>query len=302
MTDFRSVPKFEKKNHHYVPRFWQRHFYGLNGGLFKTQAGGYVTASVASTMTSDWTYTSFDEYWRPMDTVEDNLSEYENDAALLYQRILPLGVVVTNDDWVSLCAWLGVSATRHPNVMAKSNQLGADFLRSLKAENDQFLSYEHLNDYFEANLGSSLRRDEYEKIIEIGSHGLEAVARYIEKMLPYAPELPQTDALLAKDLISQSIQEMDLVLIDAPTGYEFILGDNPLPNDKLGVGFTVPLSKAVALMACICQDSDNPQRDRRGGTAAEVEKINLEQIGRSKVAISSSKDILKVYVEKYDAN
>lgn len=299
MTDFRCVPKFEKKNHHYVPRFWQRHFYGHNGNLFKTQRGGYVAASVASTMTSDWTYTSFDEHWRPMDIVEDDLSELENHAALLYQRILPPGRDVTNDDWVALCAWLGLSAARHPNVMAKTNKLGADFLRLLKAENDQFLSYESLKNYFEVTLGLPLKRDEYEKIIEIGSQGLEGVALYVEEMLPYAPELPQTDALRAKDLISQSIQEMDLFLIDAPSGYEFILGDNPVPNEKLGFGFTVPLSKTVALMACVSQEPGKPQRSRCSGTAAEVEKVNLEQISRSKEAISSSKDILKEYVEKF---
>ncbi|MCM2458838.1 DUF4238 domain-containing protein [Rhizobium sp. CG4] len=117
MVDFSAPLKLEKPNQHFVPRFWQKHFRSNTGGLFKTERGSVVRASVGDTMTSDWTYIVFDEGWRASDDVEDQLSKWESEASRLIKAVLPFGTPLAEDDWRSLCRWLGIATSRHPNVM-----------------------------------------------------------------------------------------------------------------------------------------------------------------------------------------
>lgn len=73
-------PPFQKTNQHIVPRFWQKEFAGQDGRIFAryrtsadplqgAQKGRARQANVAELMTSDWTYTVFDRWWRPSDEV-----------------------------------------------------------------------------------------------------------------------------------------------------------------------------------------------------------------------------------------
>ena len=64
-----------------VRQFWQKQFRDSSNRLFKTHRGGTKTASTKTTMSADWVYTSFDDGWRPSDSVEDYLGSWETAAA-----------------------------------------------------------------------------------------------------------------------------------------------------------------------------------------------------------------------------
>lgn len=165
MIDFSKPPKFEKHNHHFVPRFWQKHFCGPGGRLFKTKRGRYVQASLADTMTSDWTYLAFDEGWRPTDEVEDQLSQWEGLASKLIVRSLPTQTVLSDDDWGSLCVWLGLATSRHPNVLNRYKPLASAFTLELATAHD----YSDL-DAFNEHLQESSASESMKRVFDIFWH------------------------------------------------------------------------------------------------------------------------------------
>ena len=114
--------KFEKKNHHYVPQFWQRGFIGPNGYLFGKIESRIKRVSPKSIMKSDWLYTEFDEQWNPSDALEDTLSILEAEHARLFQRLHAQGHIPTHDDHDQLCAALALQASRHPDVLARGHR------------------------------------------------------------------------------------------------------------------------------------------------------------------------------------
>ncbi|MBZ7927083.1 DUF4238 domain-containing protein (plasmid) [Ensifer adhaerens] len=300
MIDFSKPPKFEKHNHHFVPRFWQKHFCGPGGRLFKTKRGRYVQASLADTMTSDWTYLAFDEGWRPTDEVEDQLSQWEGLASKLIVRSLPTQTVLSDDDWGSLCVWLGLATSRHPNVLNRYKPLASAFTLELATAHD-YSDLDAFNEHLQGKFGVGIDEESFRYLLASPQETILATAEHAEAMSPFDPMLPQTDALLARFPVAQCIYEMDLRLVDVPTGSEFILGSNPLPNEGLSFGFSVPLSKDVALLCTPPKNADEPARLRSVATPQEVEQVNLEQIARSEEAIASSPTILKYWAEKFDS-
>ncbi|MEJ1119770.1 DUF4238 domain-containing protein [Phyllobacterium sp. CCNWLW109] len=298
--DFSKHPKFEKQNQHYVPRFWQKHFRDPNGHLFKTERGHYVQASVADTMTSDWTYLDFDEGWRPTDGVENQLSQWEGHASKLIKRSLPTNTVLNDSDWDSLCAWLGISTSRHPNVLKRHRLLTSAFTLELATAHD-YQDLNAFNNHLQQKSGARIDEEEFRYLLTLTQEAILATAEHVEAMSPYDPLMPQTDALLARFPVAQTIRKMDLRLIDIPSGSDFVLGSNPLPNKDLSHGFSVPLSKDVALLCTPPKNADAPARLRSSATPQEVQQVNLEQIARSEEAIASSMATLKYWVEKFDS-
>lgn len=80
--------KFDKKNHHYVPQYWQRGFKGTSGSMFGKFSSTIRLVSSRTIMQQDWLYTVFDEQWNPSDILEDTLSVMESkDAQLIHIEI-----------------------------------------------------------------------------------------------------------------------------------------------------------------------------------------------------------------------
>jgi len=296
-VDYSKPPKFEKRNHHFVPQFWQRHFRGEDRRLFKTSRGRIVVASTKSTMSADYIYLAFDNGWRATDIVEDTLSRWEATASNLISGILPAHKWISERDWASLCIWMGISTSRHPNVLSRYKPVVSGFALELATARD-FSDYNAFRDHLEMKFGSAVSEEEYDLILTKSPDDLFAEVEDIDAMSQYDPNLPQTDALLSHYPVAQCMQVMDLTLIDAAPGDDFILGDNPLPNVDLGLGFTVPLSRHVALVAKTSKSPLNPIRMRQAATARDVDKVNEEQAQRSKQAIASSKIFLKKWIDK----
>jgi hypothetical protein len=73
---------------------------------------------------------------------------------------------------------------------------------------------------------------------------------------------------------------MDLTMLDAVAPDHFILGDTPLPNADLAQGFTVPLSKSLAVRAR--KRTGAWRRPDRGvATGMEVQEIHQAQFDQS---------------------
>ncbi|GGC83469.1 hypothetical protein GCM10011396_33600 [Undibacterium terreum] len=123
----------------------------------------------------------------------------------------------------------------------------------------------------------------------------EQLARELDELnalSPQDPQLPEQEALRAQPVVCAQLQKMEFTLLDAPPGAEFVLGDTPIPQQDLSHGFSVPLSKSVAVLA---EPATAPQATiaRRSATTAEVDAINRTQWDNSRrVVVGSSKPIL----------
>ena len=82
-----------------------------------------------------------------------------------------------------------------------------------------------------------------------GDEALLAEAEEIEGLSPLDPRLPMIDAILAMGEVVRRIDAMDLLLVDAPPGKSFVLGDAPVALSGLSAGFATPLSPSLALCA-----------------------------------------------------
>ena len=90
----------------------------------------------------------------------------------------------------------------------------------------------------------------------------------------------------------ETIKALELSLLDAPSGEAFVLGDTPLPQSDLSNGFTVPLSKSLAVIA-IPSTVTQKTVVRRDATPAEVKDINNTQASNAlQVIIGPSADLL----------
>jgi hypothetical protein len=117
------VPRFSKDNQHFVPRFWMKRFAGSNGRILGRRRGEVRALQVAAgdIMTSDWTYTLFDSWWRPADKLEDALSVFEGKAATVMAAADDVSSTLSPPLKERLCEVIAVSACRLPWVMRRGH-------------------------------------------------------------------------------------------------------------------------------------------------------------------------------------
>jgi hypothetical protein len=116
-------PRSVKENQHFVPRSWISRFAGDNGRLFGLQNGAIKhQIKVADIMSQDWLYTVFDEWWRPSDCVEDALAKVEGDVGVLFDALHATASAPSTEQWVSLCRFMALTASRHPDTMRHGHE------------------------------------------------------------------------------------------------------------------------------------------------------------------------------------
>lgn len=286
------MEKFEKKNHHYVPQFWQRGFCGSNDLLYGKFKDGIRLVSPRKIMQRDWLYTVFDTEWNASDKLEDALSKVEGAHAKLLQYLRQPGYVGTEKDRHLLCEVLALQAVRHPDILGRGLRLSREFGALLAQVHD-------------------LTQDEFKQELAvlgvIGEHAQacyrvaicatsEELARQAEELLalsPQSPELSEQRALLAIAQVEQMLQKMELWLLDAPSSTAYVLGDTPIPQSNLSQGFSVPLSSSLAVLA---YPALAPQATlaRRVASEAEVAAINRTQNENAlHVVIGQSESLLR---------
>jgi hypothetical protein len=124
--------------------------------------------------------------------------------------------------------------------------------------------------------------------------GLLAEAEEIEGLSPQDPKLPMLIALQGMGEVALRVTVMDFLLLDAPHGKTFVLGDAPVALSCLSGGFATPLSSRLALGAWPSDGSGICIRDRRQADAAIVDLINRDQAERAAtVVIGPDRETLK---------
>lgn len=280
-----SPPTFQKTNQHIVPRFWQKEFAGQDGRIFAryrtsadphqgAQKGRARQANVAELMTSDWTYTVFDRWWRPSDEVENRLAIIEAQLAGAIDK-LHAGAALDLDLAWDLCRFVGLAACRTPEVMDRGHRRLKELAR-VYAEVHSAASFDVFRDDIRTRFGVELSQTDYDVLLGRPKDDLLKTAQGIERMSRQDPVLPEQIALTGADLIAVQVGEMELSLLVAQAGDHFILGDRPLPEFDLGQGFSLPLSKSLALRA-VKRGAAFQLPVRQVATAREVNAINQEQ-------------------------
>jgi hypothetical protein len=283
---------FEKKNHHYVPQFWQKGFRDANGRLFGLTGGSVKQVSTKCTMQGNWIYTVFDTRWNPSDSLENELSVLEGKTAALFRRIHSSLGANTADDRNELCSALALQACRHPDIMGRGHRR-ANELASLLERGNSLSSAVFINEmgtfYFEASEALEI----YNKLSACSPAQLATELTELRGLSPQDSQLPEQEALLAKSIICVQLQKMEISLLDAPSGADFVLGDTPLPQENLSQGFSIPISKSVAVTATSTSGLQTTLA-RRTATEAEVRSINKWQFENAlRVVIGPSRIVLE---------
>lgn len=283
---------FVKNNHHYVPQFWQRRFCDSTGKLYGRIGSQVKQTNSRHIMQADWAYTIFDHRWIPSDELEDALSVQEGKAAPLFERLCTAGTIATFEERNGLCDFLALQACRHPDIMRRGHRRAMELGKVLASVSD----YKSDRDFAEVLAGFGVARDEaqnmYHILIAIHPDQLGAELNELLALSPQDPQLPEQDALLAQEKVSKVIRAMNLTLLDAPTGATFVLGDTPMPQTNLSLGFVVPLSKSVAIEA-VCTSGSPTSIGRRVATAIEVDRANQTQWENAlQTVVGSEKSVL----------
>jgi hypothetical protein len=267
---------FEKKNHHFVPQFWLRRFADANGAIHSRKGQKVKVVGSNRIMQTDWGYTVFDSNWNPSDILENTLSILEGRIALQFDKLCQLGTVPTESDRIALCDFLALQACRHPDILRRGHFRAKELGETLALAH----SFNSLDDFTVAvskfGMSSQDAREAYQLLMTRSPEQLSREFMEVDALSPQDSKLPEQDALLAKSQIAASLKLMDFALLDAPSGNTFILGDTPLPQDDLSRGFSVPLSKSVAVKTTPSA-SRKGAITRRQATAIEVKAINQIQ-------------------------
>jgi hypothetical protein len=250
------APESKKENQHVVPQFWQGRFAGKDGRIFARyrpaadpkgkESVGARQAGVGSTMAGEWTYTVFDRWWRPSDALENELAKLEGRLSRVVTLFDAPGVTPNLDATWELCVFVGLAACRTPEVMARSHRRLKELTVAL-SEAVEAESYENFRDAISTRFGVAVSEGDYEALRQRPKDALAQTAEAIEKISPQNPVLPEQLSLTGVEPVAVLVGEMALELVDAPASHHYILGDTPLPDWDLAKGFTLPLSKSLAL-------------------------------------------------------
>lgn len=277
-----------KRNHHYVPQFWQRFFVNATGSLYARENHTVKLASPKHLMSADWIYTAFDNNWFASDTIEDSLSQAESAAALACRSLIASGSAPDAVIRQELRRFVALQACRHPDILGRGHRrakdLGAVLVKVHSMTQPEFVSNVAA---FGVNPGDALAM--FALLTTRSQDELQHEFRELETLSPHDHQLPHTDALQAQSQIETQLAVMDLIVLDATAPLDFVLGDTPLPQSDLKQGFLVPITSAIALSFQPAQHAGVPACTRRAALPAEVAASNRWQFDSAlKVTIGSN--------------
>jgi Protein of unknown function (DUF4238) len=286
-------PRSTKEAQHYVPRFWLRRFAGDDGRLRALENGAFrPQVSLEEIMVGDWTYTVFDEWWRHSDRLEDALAKIETDAANLFDSLHASRELPTDDKWIALCAFLALTACRHPETMRRGYERGKEMAWAF-AEAGMPTDRTSLLANIKARFGFALPPDIIDGFMKKGLAPLLSEAEEVEGLSPQGHRLPEQLSLSAFDLVTKAIVVQNLFLLDAPEGTNFILSDRPLPLRELARGFSVPLSRKLAFVA-VPADGSGVILSRRPTSTKHAQLVNHAQAQRTRsIVIGPDRAVLE---------
>ena len=283
-----------KKNHHYVPQFWLRGFADSNGQIYAWDGQKVRTAASNKIMQSDWLYTLFDNAWQPSNALEDELARIEGIVAPLFVNLSAPTASPTATDRQKICDFLALQACRHPDIMKRGHRRARE-LGALIAGAHAFQS---VNDFVteaaKFAIPASVAHALHGYLCAQDPAQLRQELDELNRLSAQDAQLPEQEAVRAQAQIAQAIATMLITLLDVPNGSAFVLGDTPMPQENLGHGFSVALSKSVAIDA---RPSTAVQSTigRRVATIAEISAANQAQWDNSlHIVIGSDPQALRI--------
>ncbi|MGC1547036.1 MAG: DUF4238 domain-containing protein [Rhodanobacter sp.] len=289
----------EKSNHHYVPQHWIKRFTDDDGNLYIREVNaerGNVYIGIRGTekvMNSPFLYTRYDAYFNGADALENALAEIEGNQSRFLDIICnpqePVGEGTRHD----LVAVLALQALRHPDVLAFGRRRALDLgklIHSIKSMTPEEFMEQAASQF---DIAEPLMV--YEEIQAKKQAELDAELAEIMSWSEQNPQLAETDTLDAFASVCRSLDGFDMILLDirANDG-AFVLGDTPMPQSALAGGFTVPLSKRLAVAAIRADEGRLPQIRRRFATVDEIAYVNRDQWNRHAALIAGeSRAVLK---------
>lgn len=281
-----------KRNHHYVPRFWQRFFASPSGNLYAREGATAKLASPKRLMSADWIYTAFDQNWLASDAIEDSLSQAEAAASTACRSLIATTAVPSAPVQQALRHFIALQACRHPDVLGRGHRLAKD-LGAILVRAHSLAESEFANALRPFGVDSNDAQAMFTELKMRAPEALTLEFQELEQLTPHDPQLPHTEALKALSKIEGQLATMDLFVLDAASPLEFVLGDTPVPQNDLCKGFVVPIARTVALSFQPTQSTIAPTCMRRAATQADVAASNQWQFqNAAKVTIGSDAPLL----------
>lgn len=281
---------FKKVNQHYIAQFWQRRFKDSNDKLWVRYSlsadprdprdpdrGKAFDTSTKKTLTENFTYTVVDRNYRPYDALENALSAAEGKIKENQTMVLDPSGAVTPDVVPTFCWGVAISTCRLPYVMAQAfrrrKPMAWAYADVQNTGEQEFIDRM-------ATFGQIVSDEHYERLKNEPLESLIEQANYIENLSPLNPDMPEQDALAAVDMVALVFSTMDLTVLEVGGMPNLIIGDTPIRDSDLALGFTVPLSKTAAAQFSPAAGS-TPQFARKQMTAADAQAINQQQYSDS---------------------
>lgn len=275
-----APPKFEKRVHHVVPVFWQKHFSspGDQGPYYKDIISdqAYDAQGPGKKMSEEYGYIVFDEYFRPSDALEDQLSDIETKTSQGISRAIEESQLDT-DVRCDIAYLFATQACRYPDLFQRRLDLARYHAIAL-CSSPAHCDADALNLSLHATgilPGASISDSDFECLRSTPKEALEAELDKILSAFGYEyffnPELIFSGAMLtASHLLGL---QWEFVYSRDPA---FILSDRPVPIE-IGYGFKIGLSACFALLLSKPIDSiDERPIKARLASRTEIDQINAE--------------------------
>ncbi len=233
-------------------------------------------------MCGDWIYTVFDTWWRPSDEIEDDLGLIDGAADKLFKRLHADRSLPTEADRRQLCQFLALTACRHPDAMARGDALTREVALAM-ADASSYASGHHYLNAIERDFRFRPSLKVWRDLVAVGPDAAFGAVDLLLAMQPYHPAMPTHLATLCATLtVAKVMLGLDVILLDAPPGSGYVLGDTPVPLRNLRLGFDVPLSQSLAFKCTPTAAGIKPSWSRCAATAAEVDAVNANQRARAR--------------------
>lgn len=277
MNSSGKLDSLKTRNQHYVPQFWQRRFGGGDGLVWTLRENQTKKRSPKVLMSRDWLYTTFDAGGRPSNVLEHWSSRIEGHAAAAMSSLDTPGALGSQEEQIFLRWFVAFSACRHPDTLqaahARSKQLAIAIVDTFNKT---------LGDYQLALSKFGIENEDAEAIFD-HVRGLDEAVMLDE--MDDVVTRPPNDAILPSQLaidpetierVFFSLARHTVTILDAPIEASFVLGDTPFPP-SLGLGFTLPISSAIALKWEPAHGEMLPHWTRRLASSIEVHESNKIQ-------------------------
>jgi hypothetical protein len=245
-----AAPKFEKKVHHVVPQFWQKRFSapGDPGPYYLNVSTGQAinAEGPGDKMSGLYSNIIFDEFYRPSDALEDDLSTLESKVVAGLDRLIATAEMDRNAR-VDIAMLLAIQACRYPERFASRLDLGK-YLAIALVDYKTCPNATVLNGALRSTgmlPGASITDEEFERLKGVPEGDLVAELDAILDFHGYEAHFNPSLIIAAAHQVASHLLGLEWTLLNS-SAPAFILSDRPVPS-KFGYGFSVGLSASYAL-------------------------------------------------------